>query len=319
MNRRFRAYLELVRAPNLFTAAADSLAGFLYVGGTSSNFFDAAALVFASVFLYAGGVALNDVCDANVDRVERPGRPIPSRRISRREATTFAIGLLAVGFALSAAVSWAALWVTGIVIAFITLYDTVLKSTATGYAVMGLCRAGNLYLGMSWSGASFDWEHILPLAVMWFYVTSLTYFAKQEAGISSSRRLIWGTWGMAISVVSFCGLNFLLKSAWASYLLTESLQASPFRVAQAEACGSDSVFGCALIAGVLIIVLISSGNSANQDRRPEMVQKAVKAAILGIVLLDACFVVTTRGLPTASLVVLLIVPAIATARFGRMT
>ena len=36
--------------------------------------------------LYASGTALNDVFDFEIDRAERPGRPLPSGRVSSRSA-----------------------------------------------------------------------------------------------------------------------------------------------------------------------------------------------------------------------------------------
>ena len=33
--------------------------------------------------IYAAGIVLNDVFDYEIDRVERPGRPLPSGRVSR--------------------------------------------------------------------------------------------------------------------------------------------------------------------------------------------------------------------------------------------
>ena len=84
-----KPYLQLVRLPNVFTAAADSLAGWLLVQGTFGEPGRWLPLVLASVAIYAGGIVLNDVFDYEVDRVERPERPLPSGRVSRR----FAAGL----------------------------------------------------------------------------------------------------------------------------------------------------------------------------------------------------------------------------------
>ncbi|NBW86494.1 MAG: hypothetical protein EBR23_06620, partial [Planctomycetia bacterium] len=65
-------WLRLVRLPNLATAAADSLAGFLIcwcaagnVGWTPAACWLAVA---ASVAFYAAGMVLNDVCDVETDR-----------------------------------------------------------------------------------------------------------------------------------------------------------------------------------------------------------------------------------------------------------
>ena len=90
----WKAYLQLIRLPNVFTAAADSLAGWLLVRGSLEETGHWVPLVLASACTYAGGIALNDVCDIEIDRVERPGRPLPSGRISLPIARTLAILLL---------------------------------------------------------------------------------------------------------------------------------------------------------------------------------------------------------------------------------
>ncbi len=77
-----KAYLQLIRLPNVFTAMADSLAGGLLVRGVLGETRDWLPLVLASAATYAGGIALNDVFDVEIDRVERPNRPIPSGRVS---------------------------------------------------------------------------------------------------------------------------------------------------------------------------------------------------------------------------------------------
>ncbi|MBN2600952.1 MAG: geranylgeranylglycerol-phosphate geranylgeranyltransferase, partial [Candidatus Marinimicrobia bacterium] len=41
--------------------------------------------------------ALNDYCDAEIDRINRPNRPIPQGCISRKEALVFAVGLFVLG------------------------------------------------------------------------------------------------------------------------------------------------------------------------------------------------------------------------------
>ena len=64
---RIKPYLQLVRLPNLFTAAADSLAGWLIVRGTLDEPGRWLPLVLASVSIYAAGIVLNDVFDFEID------------------------------------------------------------------------------------------------------------------------------------------------------------------------------------------------------------------------------------------------------------
>jgi len=83
---RARDLFELVRLPNVFTAPADVAMGLAAAGASWEPRY---ALLFgASMLAYAGGMALNDACDAELDAVERPKRPIPSGRVSRLTAAT---------------------------------------------------------------------------------------------------------------------------------------------------------------------------------------------------------------------------------------
>src|SRR5262245_19490117 len=84
MHAPLKPYLHAVRLPNLFTAGADSLAGWLICGGALAAVAGWGPLVLASMAFYAGGFALNDVFDLELDRRERPARPLPSGAISPR-------------------------------------------------------------------------------------------------------------------------------------------------------------------------------------------------------------------------------------------
>src|SRR4051812_1422919 len=95
-----RHWLQLFRAPNLFTVPGDPLAGFLLAYGWThdgSAHLDARAgcAVAASLCLYAGGLVMNDLADAAEDRRDRPQRPIPSGSVPIRSALT-ACALLSV-------------------------------------------------------------------------------------------------------------------------------------------------------------------------------------------------------------------------------
>ena len=72
MTRKLTSYFQLIRLPNVVTAAADSLAGWLLATGSVVEPNRWLPLVFASMVLYASGTALNDVFDIEIDRQERP-------------------------------------------------------------------------------------------------------------------------------------------------------------------------------------------------------------------------------------------------------
>src|SRR5690606_20787053 len=145
------------RPPNLPTAAADIMAGAAIAGVFATNWslipqetlVDLIVLMLASVFLYAGGVVLNDVFDLKIDKVERPERPIPSGVVSLKTASLFGGSLLVLGIVLSFLCHFyaglASLGLAGAIV----LYDALAKHHVIfGPLIMGLCRGLNLFLGM---------------------------------------------------------------------------------------------------------------------------------------------------------------------------
>src|SRR2546423_13726008 len=68
--------VELVRAPAALSVPGDSLAGAAAAGWPFGR--RSVALSASAVCLYWAGMALNDYADRELDRTERPERPIPS-------------------------------------------------------------------------------------------------------------------------------------------------------------------------------------------------------------------------------------------------
>ena len=264
-----RAYLELVRLPNLVTAVANVIAGFAYGGGRVSDWPMLLWLSASSVCLYAGGVALNDVCDAAIDGDERPDRPIPSGRVSVRSAKRLAIVLLALGIVFATWASVPSGIVAAALVVCVVLYDAVLKRHAIAPAIMGLCRALNFCLplaglGVLTSGA----VHVLPLAAIWLYVTSLTYFAQHEAVGRRRCPLAIGTFGVCLSAMSLVGLHWTLPAPHDAFLV-----------------------------GVAAVVIVGSYYGACAVKRPEpaSIQRAVRAFVMLLVGLDVCIAWASRG------------------------
>ncbi len=138
--------LELVRAPAVLTVLGDTL-----VGGAASGqpaTVRRAALPLASACLYAGGMALNDYADRDIDASERPERPIPSGRVSPRRALAVASGLTGAGLALAAIGGGRKAFAVAVPLAAcVWVYDTLAKDHPTGPAVMAACRGLDVLMG----------------------------------------------------------------------------------------------------------------------------------------------------------------------------
>jgi 4-hydroxybenzoate polyprenyltransferase len=255
-------YLLLGRVSNLPTVWTNTLAGATLAGAAAGP---GRLLLLAAAFslLYTGGMYLNDAFDRDIDRRERPERPIPSGRV--RAESVFAIGfaLLALGVL---AASAAAVGPTGgglraaasavLLAGVITAYDAWHKANPLSPVVMGLCRvlvyvtaalavAGRIGPPV-WGGA----------LVVLCYLIGLTYVAKQE-NLTEVRNL----WPLA-----FLGAPFIY--AWRSLL----------------DAGAGTILYVALLAWVVFAVSLL----VRPGRRD--IRRAVVSLIAGISLVDALLI-----------------------------
>src|SRR4026209_1151734 len=116
-----RACLQLLRPANVATALADVLAGFAIAG--LGNRAALPCLPPAPARPYAAGIVLNDVFDREIDRLERPERPIPSGRIRTSHAAILGAGLLVLGVGAASAAYTTALFVALAIAVCVLLYD----------------------------------------------------------------------------------------------------------------------------------------------------------------------------------------------------
>ncbi|MBC7279560.1 SCO3242 family prenyltransferase [Nocardioides sp.] len=176
MTSSARAFAELVRLPAALTVPGDTLAGAAAAGPLRARSF---AMPAASVALYWAGMALNDWADRDLDAVERPERPIPSGRVSPRQALGVAAGLTAAGVGLAALVGGRPAAATAAALAgTVWAYDTVLKDTAAGPVAMAAARGLDVLLGASASGRT--QAGLVPAGLLAAHTAGVTLLSRGE-------------------------------------------------------------------------------------------------------------------------------------------
>ncbi|MCP3905588.1 MAG: UbiA family prenyltransferase [Planctomycetes bacterium] len=192
---RIRGLLELARISNMPTCVTNVLVGCAIGGVTELRVAPIFGLVAVAIgMMYVGGMALNDAVDAAMDREERPGRPVPSGRVSRRSAFVIGFGALGIGLAALAPLGIAALGWGVALVAVIVAYDFLHKRLAASVALMGLCRGLVYVVAAVAVNPNLDAMTVLPIAgAMTAYVAVVTRLAQGEA--QSARpvtgRLLW--------------------------------------------------------------------------------------------------------------------------------
>jgi 4-hydroxybenzoate polyprenyltransferase len=280
-----RAYAQLVRLSNLPTALADICLGVLAAQALPAHGLSFFVLLLASACLYSSGMVWNDYFDREQDRRERPNRPLPSGRVSAKQAVRLAVLLSVVGVLLTMAAGTTALLVGLCLVCAILAYDGWLKRTWAGPLAMGACRFLNVLLGVSACG-SLLWPRGAHLAlVVGLYIVGVTWFARTEARLSNQNAL---------------------RGA-AAVMLTSLLLALPLPLFLPENERTSFVFPYLLVA--LAFWVGAPVTRAIANPTPSYVQAAVKRALMALILLDAVLATATAGL-AGLLILLLLAPSL---------
>jgi 4-hydroxybenzoate polyprenyltransferase len=299
---RLHAYAQLVRLPNVFTALADICLGLLttaVLGETPAAvrwWVAGGCLLAASACLYSAGMVWNDWFDLEQDRRERPFRPLPSQRISKKSAACLGGALIVAGLALAAlaglhAPVWdqTSLVIAVFLVAAILLYDAWFKRTWAGPVGMGACRFLNVLLGLCLSNEVMSSWGLHIAAIVGLYIVGVTWFARTEARVSRRRHLTAAAVVMATALVLALPLPLWFSPGATSPLFVYLLVTTGF------------VVGWPIYQAIL-------------RPTPTMVQAAVKQAVFGLVILDATLATALAGV-TGLAILLLLLPAIYLGRW----
>jgi 4-hydroxybenzoate polyprenyltransferase len=291
-----------MRPANIITAISDILAGIAIAGYMTTR--DIAGihlqpvllLVIATIGLYGGGVAFNDVFDARLDKVERPERPIPSGLISQRLASLFASSLLAIGIAAAAAVHTAGLFSVSGILALLTalaavVYDKWGKHHPfLGPLNMGLCRGLNLSLGMSIVPESLSHYWLISLVPV-LYIAAITMISRGEVH-GGKKSTLYGAVVLYVLVIT-CIIGVTLSNHTILYTLAFVI--------------------------LLSRMIFPPLQKAISNPAGPLIGKAVKAGIIALIVMNAAWAAAFGVLYLALLILLLLPVSLLLARLFAVT
>lgn len=300
---KLRQYLLLVRLPNVFTTPSNILVGYLATTPPAeANGFHLAALMVSSGLLYIAGVVLNDYFDVEVDRRERPSRPLASGSISKERAMSIALIALAAANAIALAVSPASLAVSAALTAAIIAYDYRLKRSPAGPFAMGSTRFLNVILGASpaLSAAVASGGRAVPVPGIWaaaifaatslfVYIIAIMILSKKEVGNEKpNTSAVFSIIFAMIASIALAGI-FLLQLQWVFLI-------------------NLMIFAAVIVATYKRLIITESSPDSNP------VQQAIKNMVISIIILDSVFVSGMAGFPYGMATLVLIAPAILLAK-----
>lgn len=286
-----------MRPANIITAVADILAGLAisgFLGLAVTNYLDhllpVMCLCLATIGLYGGGVVLNDVMDAQLDKEERPERPIPSGLISVTQAIVLGSYLLLVGV-LAAFTVGRITGFLGLGIAVSALvYNKWGKHRSWGPVNMGLCRGLNLLMGISIVVPAlmhYWWMGLIPI----LYIAAVTAISRGEVHGGNTKTLRISAICYAMVYITMLVLALINGHIW---------EAVPF---------------------ILLFILMINYPLLKAIKAPTgpNIGKAVKGGIISLIVMNAAWVAAFSSLPHALLVLVLLPVSMLLAKVFAVT
>jgi 4-hydroxybenzoate polyprenyltransferase len=236
-------------------------------------------LCISTAGLYGGGVVFNDVFDAELDKIERPERPIPMGIITVKEGALLGIILL-LGGIITAFIAnpLSGLLAIGIAV-FAVVYDKWGKHNPfLGPLNMGLCRGLNLLLGVS-IGVTLLNQYWYVAIVPIIYIASITMISRGEVHGGNTTSLYFAALLYILVVGAILFFSFYKNNEYLTFIF--------------------------LLPFVLMIFIPLL--KAIQQPIGKNIGKAVKSGVIGLILLNSSWA-AAFGSPWLALLIILLLP-----------
>jgi 4-hydroxybenzoate polyprenyltransferase len=304
-------YLRLIRLPNLFTVPSNILVGYLaLIAPFHTDVLQLLLLATSSILLYASGLIFNDYFDIETDLKERPYRPLPSGKISKRTACTIGVAsMVSANLAAFFAGGPNGCVVSGLVSIIVISYNYKLKETNFGPVAMGLARSANVILGGSPAlylilQNNNLFARIAFITIFIFgYIFSISLLSRKEVQLDENQKDSETILSNSRAVVKCFSIVFFIA---ASLIILVFL--GIFR--------QELFVNLALFLAIIIMILVIQTEFGYSSSR---LRYTIQNMVISIIVFDSIFVSGVAGLDYGLPVLVLVIPAVALSRRLYMT
>ncbi|RLG14557.1 MAG: hypothetical protein DRN66_01680 [Candidatus Nanohalarchaeota archaeon] len=243
ISKKINGFLSLLRPINCFISFFSVFAIiFVLAKITAVAFlpilFESIFAAFAVSLVTGGGNAINDYYDIEIDKINKPSRPIPSKIITRKQALHFAIALFSLGLLFAFFVNFYAFLIALFNTAVLIKYSKIKQKTMLGnFIVAYLCGSVFLFSGTILMA---EFELIALFFMLAFFLmlgreitkdiediegdtgikkTTATQFSAKHAGALSALTLASAIIVSLISIYYFAGKIYILAIFFADTIL----------------------------------------------------------------------------------------------------
>ena len=216
----FHGLVRITRPVNAVVAGLASVVAYLIATGTVVP--AAALLVVIVALITAAGNVINDYCDAAIDAVNRPDRPIPSGAVGRRTAGWYATGLFIAGIAVSVLTNPVCIAIAVFNSLLLAAYATRLKRLPLAGNIAVSYLSGSIFLfGGALAGPE-NLVHVAPVAVITFFAMLARELIKAAEDVEGDRQ------GGAETLPIRIGVTGTMRAAFATVVLAVSASFVPY-------------------------------------------------------------------------------------------
>jgi geranylgeranylglycerol-phosphate geranylgeranyltransferase len=261
LRTKLLAHVEMMRPYTLFYSGMLGFAAALFLSEGTARPWRLALAFLVPTLGWLAGLYAGDYYDRYLDAIAKPHRPVPSGRVSAREAFTFMVCYISVGYLLALALSPLAL----LIAVLTTVFGIAYSKTFKRHAILGNLDRGLLacftvlFAGASVHGLGVGWS-LLGLSGIFFFHDSSSNLIGAMRDVEGDRaagyRTVPVVHGISRSVRT-CGL---LTLSWMALAL-------PLFIYYRDRELSIALFAVALMLTVLIYsVLLGHGGRLSRKQ-----------------------------------------------------
>jgi 4-hydroxybenzoate polyprenyltransferase len=274
---------------------------------TLVNYQNILILVLSSIFLYMGGLITNDLFDINIDKIERPNRPLASGKIKESTIILLSILFFGTGIFLAFLLTFATIVISIVLVIMILLYNYRLKNGKLRSFLMGGIRSLNVIYGSTttyifFTNTNYDFfdtsfinitttNLLIVSFAIFFHIFTLTLLSKRETENEDKQyknslnlKNIYIVYLVTFVIILFVGITFIPNKY-------------PFLVF--------------FIAFLLSITIIFYNKINNRKKNGYLdIQFLVKYMIILLILLDTSFVAGSNSIYMSLISISMIFPCL---------
>jgi geranylgeranylglycerol-phosphate geranylgeranyltransferase len=222
------AFISILRPLNLFQAALAVVMTAAILGQLQETN-TLLLLILSVVFINGAGNVINDICDLEIDRINRPDRPLPAGKMQLRTARIYTFNLFTFGILCASLISIstffiAAFLATPLLIAY--SYKLKRQPIVGNLVVSFMLGLAFIYVGSAFNNVS----ETLVMSALAFGFTIIRELVKDLEDMEGDRELkaqtlplVWGekrARNLTIILMGISSILFLLPTIIGSYTPT---------------------------------------------------------------------------------------------------